>query len=80
VDAIGKLMSALNALAENVLALAVTLEQTNAGLRQRLALDTTPAETPVVTHQVAQDGTDGSEEAGGPAGRPRGRRKGTETA
>jgi hypothetical protein len=47
----------------------------NAGLRSRLALDGTPAETPVLTHRPARDGTGAAAPADGPPAAGRVRRK-----
>jgi hypothetical protein len=75
-----RLLTALSALADNLTAFSATVAEVNAGLRGRLQLDPAPADVPAVTHQIAQERTDGTPEADGPAGRPKGRRKATETA
>jgi hypothetical protein len=70
-----KLWSALGQLAANLTALAETVGEVNAGLRQRLALD--GQEIPALVHQAAPDGTNGSEEGNGAASGPKRRARGT---
>jgi hypothetical protein len=55
-SSLSKLFSALNTLAENVLALAQTTEQLNASLRSRLALDAAETPTPDVIDHVPENG------------------------
>ena len=49
--ALTRLLTALSALADNLNTLAGTVAEVNGGLRGRLALEGTPAETAVLTHQ-----------------------------
>jgi hypothetical protein len=74
---ISALTAAVRHLADNLLALASTVNEVNAGLRQRLALDGTAAEGPFLTHQTHQDGTEATPAADGPDGRSRRGRRAT---
>jgi hypothetical protein len=74
-NSISKLFGALNALSENVLALAGSIGEMNVNLRHRVGLDA-PPEPPALAHQPAQEALLGpAEQAPGSPARPRGRRK-----
>jgi hypothetical protein len=77
--ALTRLLTALSTLADNLNALAGTVAEINGGLRGRLALDGTPADTAVLAHQPPQDGTEGTGTANGSPERSRRSRKATET-
>jgi hypothetical protein len=62
---LSKLLSALNTLAENVLALAGTMAEINTGLRGRLAFDGAPTAAAALTHELPQDGAAGTGAADG---------------
>ena len=78
--ALTRLLNALATLADNLNALAGTVAEINGGLRHRLTLGDSSAETAVLAHQPPQDGTDGGQAADGPTHAPRGRRKGNGAA
>jgi hypothetical protein len=74
-NSISKLFGALNALSENVLALAGSIGEMNVNLRSRVGLDL-PQEMPALAHQPAQEALLGpAEQAPGSPARLRGRRK-----
>jgi hypothetical protein len=77
---LSKLIGALSTLADSLNALASTVAEINGGLRGRLALDGTPVETVVLTHQPAQDGTNGTATPAGSSERPKRGRRGQDAA
>jgi hypothetical protein len=81
--ALTSLLHTLTTLADSLTAVAGTVAEIHGGLRGRLALDATQAETAALTHQSPQDGTQGSNgtpTADGPAKRARRGRKATAAA
>jgi hypothetical protein len=71
--ALSKLWQSLGQLAANLSALADTVAEVNAGLRQRLALD--GQEMPALPHQTGQEVTNGAEEGQGTAPGPKRRQR-----
>jgi hypothetical protein len=80
-NVLSKLWGALGTLTGNLTALAETVREVNAALRQRVGLDgTDPAATPALPHQAGQEGTGNGEAPAGSVAPPQRRRKGQDAA